>query len=95
MDEAPVTHTVVRLAWPAILTSLLRTAVYLADSIMLGQHDRDALASMQVQGPVMWSLFSIFMGVTVGTVALVSRSIGGAIVVGRRQWREPACGCRR
>ncbi len=76
MQDAPIARTVVRLAWPAILTSLLQTAVYLADSIMLGQHDRDALASMQVQGPVMWSLFSVFMGVTVGTVALVSRSIG-------------------
>ena len=72
----PVARTVVRLAWPAIMVSLLQTFVYLADSVMLGQYDRDALASMQVSGPVLWSLFSVFMGATVGTVALVARAAG-------------------
>ena len=74
--DAPVLRSVAGLAWPAIMVSLLQTVVYLADSIMLGQYDRDALASMQVQGPVLWSVFSVFTGLTVGTVALVSRRIG-------------------
>lgn len=74
--DAPVARTVAGLAWPAIMVSLLQTMVYLADSIMLGQFDRDGLASMQVQGPVLWSVFSVFTGLTVGTVALVSRRTG-------------------
>ncbi len=64
------------LAWPAVLTSLLETAVFLADRVMLGRYSEDALASMQVQGPVLWSLEMVFMGTIVGTVALVSRSVG-------------------
>jgi putative MATE family efflux protein len=75
--DGSVVRAVLRLAWPAILTSLLQTLVFLADRIMLGRFDQDALASMQIQGPVLWSVFSVFIGLTVGTIALVARSVGG------------------
>lgn len=74
--RAPVSRTLLRLAGPAMATSLLQTAVFLADGVMLGRHSPSALASMQVQGPIMWSAFSVFMALTVGTVALVARHTG-------------------
>lgn len=71
-----VARELFRLAWPAVMVGFLQTAVFLADRLLLGRFSQDALASMQVQGPVLWSLFSVFGGVLVGTVPLVARSVG-------------------
>jgi putative MATE family efflux protein len=59
-----------------VLTSLLQTVVFLADRVMLGRYSETALASMQISGPVLWSVFSIFFGSMIGAVALVARSVG-------------------
>lgn len=67
---------VARLAWPAIVQSLVATSVFLTNRIMLGRYGADALASMQVSGPVIWSVFMIFTAFTAGTVAVVGRSVG-------------------
>jgi putative MATE family efflux protein len=70
------TATVLRLTGPAVLTSLLATLAFLADRIMLGRHSAVSLASMQISGAVMWSVFSVFFGAMIGTVALVARRVG-------------------
>lgn len=67
---------VLRLTGPAVLTSVLHTVVFLADRIMLGQHGATSLASMQISGSILWSVFNVFFGALVGTVALVSRRVG-------------------
>ena len=72
--DVPIGTELLRLALPAILTGLLGTAVFLADRLMLARYDEAALASMQVQGPLLWSITSVFMASCVGTVALVARS---------------------
>ncbi len=71
-----VAREVLRLAGPAVLTSFLQTLVFLADRLLLGRYSEQALASMQVQGPIVWSVFSVFAGLTVGTVPLVARAVG-------------------
>ncbi|MCA9701931.1 MAG: hypothetical protein KC431_30700, partial [Myxococcales bacterium] len=71
-----VVAEVLHLTWPAVLTSLLQTVVFLTDRIMLGRHGAVDLASMQISGAVMWSVFSVFFGTLVGTVALVARRVG-------------------
>lgn len=43
---------------------------------MLARWHQDALASMQLQGPLLWSVTSVFMAMCAGTVALVARSTG-------------------
>lgn len=65
-----------RLAWPAIVQSLVATLVFLIDRIMLGRFDTDALASMQVSGPVLWSTYVVFTAFSAGTVAVVGRAAG-------------------
>ena len=67
---------VLRLAGPAVLTTFLQTLVFLTDRLLLGRYSQDALASMQVQGPLLWSLYGVFTGLVVGTVPLVARSVG-------------------
>lgn len=74
--DVPIGTELLRLALPAILTGLLGTAVFLADRLMLARYDEAALASMQVQGPLLWSITSVFMASCAGTVALVARSVG-------------------
>ncbi len=77
-------RAVVRLALPAIATGLLSTLVFLADRVMLARHRQDELASMQLQGPLLWSVGSVFMAVCAGTVALVARSTGAGDLVRAR-----------
>ncbi|RMG10119.1 MAG: MATE family efflux transporter [Deltaproteobacteria bacterium] len=73
---ASLPREVVGLAWPAILQGLLHTTVFLADRLMLGAYGETALASMQVSGPAVWSLVSIFTAFAAGTVAVVGRAAG-------------------
>ena len=73
---AAVVRTLLRLSWPAVMTSLLQTLVFLVDRVLLGRYSQDALASMQVQGPLVWSLFSVLSGAVVGVVPLVARHVG-------------------
>jgi putative MATE family efflux protein len=76
VEPRSVAHEVLRLTGPAVLTSLLQTVVFLADRVMLGRYSETALASMQISGPVLWSVFSIFFGSMIGAVALIARSVG-------------------
>lgn len=74
--QSSVGREVVRLAIPAIASGLVGTLVFLADRMMLARWHRDGLASMQLQGPLLWSVTSVFIAACVGTVALVARSTG-------------------
>ncbi len=76
MTPRETIREVARLAGPAIAQSLLHTFVFLVDRAMLGRYGSDALASMQISGPVVWSLFSVLSAFAVGTVALVGRAVG-------------------
>jgi MATE family multidrug resistance protein len=76
VEPRSVAREVLRLTGPAVLTSLLQTVVFLADRVMLGRFSEDALASMQISGPVLWSVFSIFFGSMIGAIALIARSVG-------------------
>ncbi|MFW5921314.1 MAG: MATE family efflux transporter [Polyangiales bacterium] len=64
------------MALPAIAQQLLHTLVFLVDRAMLGRYGAHALASMQINGPITWSVFSVLSAFAVGTVALVGRAVG-------------------
>ncbi|MDF1561913.1 MAG: MATE family efflux transporter [Deltaproteobacteria bacterium] len=65
-----------RLAWPAVLQGLLLTLAFQVDRLLLGQYSADALASMQVSGPLLWSMVSVATAASAGTVAVVGRAYG-------------------
>ncbi|MEB2312271.1 MAG: MATE family efflux transporter [Sorangiineae bacterium] len=75
-ETRSVAREVLRLTGPAVMTSFLQTLVFLTDRLMLGRFSEPALASMQVQGAIVWSVFNVFAGLTVGTVPLIARAVG-------------------
>jgi Na+-driven multidrug efflux pump len=65
------------LAAPVIGQSFLQTLVVFVDRVMLGRYSAEALASMQINGALLWSITSTLSAFSVGSVALVGRGVGG------------------
>lgn len=70
------TRDVLSLAGPSIAQYLLVSVVFIVDRAMLGRHSPEALAAMQVAGPLWWFSESVFGAFTVGTIAVVGRAVG-------------------
>lgn len=81
--ERALAHEVARIAWPAIAQSLLQTAVFLVDRVMLGHHGSVSLASMQLSGPYVWTLTGVMGALQIGAVAVVGREVGRELGQGR------------
>ena len=61
---------------PVILQGMVVTVVFFTDRLLLGRYDETALASMQISGPLLWSLFSVFAAFIAGTMAILGRAVG-------------------
>lgn len=66
------------LAWPTAINTLILTAYNLINRFFLGRlpHADEALAAVGIGGTVLNMQFSITMGLSAGTAALVSRFLG-------------------
>lgn len=69
-------RTILELAWPAIVGNLLQTLVSMVDLIMVGGLGAAAVASVGLGGQMMWFSNALMVAVSVGTTALVARSMG-------------------
>jgi putative MATE family efflux protein len=65
-----------RLAMPVMLHGLVATVVFFTDRLLLGNYSRDAIGSMGISGPLLWSVFTIFSAYGPAIVALVGRAHG-------------------
>jgi putative MATE family efflux protein len=72
----PLFREVWNLVVPVILQGLVITVVFFTDRLLTGQYSDVALASMQISGPLLWSLFSVFSAFTAGTMAIIGRAVG-------------------
>jgi putative MATE family efflux protein len=75
-ELGPMVRAVLVLAVPAIGQSFMHTLLFLVDRAMLGRFSADALASMQISGPLVWSIYSVLLALSVGSIALVGRATG-------------------
>jgi len=74
----PLWREVAALAGPAIVAGLVSTLVFFTDRLLIGRYDDEALGSMQVSGPLLWSVFSVGRALLSGSLAIVGRSIGAS-----------------
>ena len=76
-----MTKALVREVWdlvvPVIIQGMVVTVVFFTDRLLIGQYSDTALASMQISGVLLWSLFSVFGAFTAGTMAVIGRAVGG------------------
>lgn len=71
-----IARELLALAWPAALQGLVTTVILFADRLLLGRYSTEAIASISIAGPVIWSTFSIFLAFAAGIVAVVGRAVG-------------------
>jgi putative MATE family efflux protein len=65
------------LAWPMFAAALLQNAQSLIDLFWVGRLGSTSVAALAMSGTVLMTLFPVVMGLCVGTVAFVSRNVGG------------------
>lgn len=64
------------LAWPSLIENLLQTMLGVVGLIFVGKLGADAIAGIGLGNQLMFTLVVAFMGLGVGTTALVARAIG-------------------
>ncbi len=58
------------------MAGLVSTLVFFTDRLLLGRYSDAALGSMQVSGPLLWSVFSVGRALLSGALTVVGRAIG-------------------
>lgn len=81
------------LAWPASVHGLLGTVVLFTDRLLLGRYHADAIGSMQIAGPLLWSVFGVFGAFAVGVLAVVGRAAGAGDAARLRRTVRAALAC--
>ncbi len=69
-------RTLMRLAGPMFISTTLQNAQSIIDLFWVGRLGSDAVAALAMGGTLLMMLFPVVMGLSTGTVALVSRLIG-------------------
>jgi putative MATE family efflux protein len=64
------------LAWPSLIENILQTMLGVVDLIFVGKLGADAIAGVGLGNQLMFTLVVIYMGLGIGTVALVARAVG-------------------
>lgn len=78
--------TILRLAVPSVLESMLTTMVYLADTILIGWlNDPVALAAVGLSSTLMWAADGLFQAISISAAAMVARFWGQEDFEGARQ----------
>ena len=76
LDEARLSRSVLRMAWPVIVQQVSFTMVQLVDTLLVGHLGKDALAGVGLGSIVFWIPQSGVFAVGVGAVAIVARNVG-------------------
>lgn len=74
--DGPLSRGLVKLAGPMFVSAMLQNAQSLIDLFWVGRLGSSAVAALAVSGAVLMALFPVVMGMSTGTVAIVSRAVG-------------------
>lgn len=77
LSEAGLNRTILQLAVPAVVENVLVTAVFVANTVLIGWlRDENALAAVSLAGVGMWIADALFSAIAVGATAVVARAFG-------------------
>ena len=73
---AQLRRTIMMLAWPVMIEQILASATQIIDMIMIGRLGPAAVTGVGLSFQPFFFVFAVFMGLSVGTTAVVARHIG-------------------
>jgi putative MATE family efflux protein len=76
LTQGPLAKALLRLAGPMFVSTTLQNAQSVIDLFWVGRLGSDAVAALAVSGTLLMTLFPVVMGLSTGTVAMVSRCVG-------------------
>jgi putative MATE family efflux protein len=76
ITEGSIMRQIVRLAWPAVGSMFLHTAMSITDAIWVGRLGADQMAAVISSMFVIWIIYSLLGIAETGTVAVLSRHYG-------------------
>jgi len=76
LDEAHLSRSVLRMAWPVVVQQVAFTMVQLVDTLLVGHLGKDALAGVGLGSIVFWIPQSGIFAVGAGALAVVARNVG-------------------
>ena len=76
LTEGPISSTLLRLAWPLMLSNLLQTLYNFTDRFWLARHSSVGIAALALAWPLVFLVLSVGGGVTVAGTALVAQYTG-------------------
>jgi putative MATE family efflux protein len=76
LTSGPILSTVLRLAWPMVVGNVLQNAFNVVDMIFVGRLGPEAIAAVALCGLLMQISWTLLVGVSIGTTAMVSRFYG-------------------
>ncbi|MDD5454997.1 MAG: MATE family efflux transporter [Candidatus Ratteibacteria bacterium] len=76
LTSGPITPKVLSLTGPLMAIAILNSTLNLIDMFWVGKLGSDSIAAVAISGTIMMVVFAALIGLTRGTVALVSRYVG-------------------
>jgi len=76
LDEARLSRSVLRMAWPVVVHQVSLSMVQLVDTLLVGHLGKDALAGVGLGSIVFWIPQSGIFAVGIGAIAVVARNVG-------------------
>ncbi len=72
----PITSSLLKLAWPVMLSNLFQTLYNFADRLWLGRYGSVGIAAVQISFPLVFLSISVASGITVAGMALIAQYTG-------------------
>jgi len=76
LTTGPITRSLLKLAWPVMLSNLFQTLYNFADRLWLGRWGSVGIAAVQVSFPLVFLTISVASGITVAGMALIAQYTG-------------------
>src|SRR6056297_987121 len=74
--EGPILKSLMRLAWPIIISQLMQTLYNLVDTLWVGRVGANAVAAISISFPILFLMIAIAAGLTIAGTAIIAQFKG-------------------